>query len=146
MRGRSRSWSGANLADWQARGFVPDSRIEPGDKTDEPIRTRGWTHWHHLFTPRHLLSGLMLGDEKLSRDCLTRAVAALALCRLSITCRGYAVVRGKSPEAGCRTGRRLPNHVFYNQALNTFSTLAAVSFLHASMPVVHRRRPRQVRR
>jgi putative DNA methylase len=42
----------ANLADWQAQGFLPDSRIEPGDKTDEPIRTRGWTHWHHLFTPR----------------------------------------------------------------------------------------------
>jgi hypothetical protein len=30
-------------------------RIEPGDKTDEPIRTRGWTCWRHLFPPRHLL-------------------------------------------------------------------------------------------
>ena len=30
-------------------------RIEPGEKTDEPIRTRGWTHWHHLFNPRQLL-------------------------------------------------------------------------------------------
>ena len=26
--------------------------IEPGEKTDEPIRTRGWTHWHHLFGAR----------------------------------------------------------------------------------------------
>ena len=50
----------ANLADWQAHGLVPDSRIEPGDKTDEPIRTRGWTHWHHLFTPRHLLIGALV--------------------------------------------------------------------------------------
>ncbi len=24
-------------------------------KMTEPIRTRGWTHWHHLFTPRQLL-------------------------------------------------------------------------------------------
>lgn len=40
------------FADWQARGFIPDRRIEPGDKTDEPIRTRGWTYWHHLFHPR----------------------------------------------------------------------------------------------
>lgn len=32
-----------HLADWQAKGWVPDMRIEPGDKTDEPIRTRGWT-------------------------------------------------------------------------------------------------------
>ena len=41
--------------DWQRRGYIPSRRIEPGDKTDEPIRTRGWTHWHHLFTPRQLL-------------------------------------------------------------------------------------------
>lgn len=45
-----------NLADWQAEGLVPDMPIEHGAKTDEPIRTRGWTHWHHLFTPRQLLS------------------------------------------------------------------------------------------
>ena len=43
-----------NLADWQARGLVPDSRIEPGYNTTQPIRERGWTHWHHLFTPRPL--------------------------------------------------------------------------------------------
>ena len=41
--------------EWQARGYVPSRPITPGAKTDEPIRTRGWTHWHHLFTPRQLL-------------------------------------------------------------------------------------------
>lgn len=45
----------AHLAEWQEKGWIPDTRIEPGDKTDEPIRTRGWTHWHHLFNPRQLL-------------------------------------------------------------------------------------------
>ena len=45
---------------------MPDSRIEPGDKTDEPIRTRGWTHWHHLFTPRHLLIGALVRSEMTS--------------------------------------------------------------------------------
>lgn len=44
-----------NLAEWQAEGWVPDMRIEPGDKTDEPIRTRGWTYWHHLFNARQIL-------------------------------------------------------------------------------------------
>jgi len=44
-----------HLSEWQAAGFVPDMEIEPGNKTDEPIRTRGWTYWHHLFGPRHLL-------------------------------------------------------------------------------------------
>ncbi len=44
-----------HLKAWQEKGHVPDMVIEAGDKTDEPIRTRGWTHWHHLFNPRQLL-------------------------------------------------------------------------------------------
>jgi adenine-specific DNA methylase len=43
-----------NLARWQSDGLVPDMSIKPGEKTDEPIRARGWTHWHHLFCPRQL--------------------------------------------------------------------------------------------
>ncbi len=43
-----------HLAAWQSAGLVPDMQIEPGEKTDEPIRTRGWTHWHHLWSPRDL--------------------------------------------------------------------------------------------
>jgi adenine-specific DNA methylase/very-short-patch-repair endonuclease len=46
---------GSNLEAWQAEGLVPDMEIEAGEKTDEPIRTRGWTYWHHLFNPRQLL-------------------------------------------------------------------------------------------
>lgn len=41
--------------EWQKEGYIPSRRIEPGDKTDEPIRNRGWTHWHHLFNARQLL-------------------------------------------------------------------------------------------
>jgi len=64
-----------NLARWQDEGVVPDMPIEPGDKTDEPIRTRGWTHWHHLFGARHLLIGAYIGKKlRLARD-----GAALAL-------------------------------------------------------------------
>ena len=45
------------FADWQREGFIPSKAIpEGGVKTEEPIRTRGWTHWHHLFTPRQLLA------------------------------------------------------------------------------------------
>ncbi len=44
-----------HLADWQEKGFVPDMVIERGYNTDQPIRERGWTHWHHLFNPRQLL-------------------------------------------------------------------------------------------
>lgn len=44
-----------NLSNWQDSGLVPDMAIEPGYNTTQPIRERGWTYWHHLFGPRHLL-------------------------------------------------------------------------------------------
>ena len=48
--------------EWQEAGFIPSRPIEPGDKTDEPIRTRGWTHWHHLFNPRQLLLNGLISE------------------------------------------------------------------------------------
>ena len=44
-----------HFKDWQDKGYIPSDKIIEGDKTSEPIRTRGWTHWHHLFNPRQLL-------------------------------------------------------------------------------------------
>ena len=43
-----------NLVGWQAEGLVPDMAIEPGYNTEQPIRERGWTYWHHLFNARQL--------------------------------------------------------------------------------------------
>src|SRR5690606_13240149 len=56
-----RKWFGV----WQRKGFLPTRRIEPGAKTDEPIRTRGWTHWQHLFNPRQLLIEGLFARESL---------------------------------------------------------------------------------
>ncbi|MGH7492161.1 MAG: DNA methylase [bacterium] len=57
--------------EWQSKGYIPSQRIEPGYNTDQPIRERGWTHWHHLFTPRQLLiHGLFssyIWDERLTK-------------------------------------------------------------------------------
>jgi len=48
-----------HLADWQAKGLLPDMRIEPGSppryQGRSLITNRGWTHWHHLFNARQLL-------------------------------------------------------------------------------------------
>ena len=43
------------FVEWEENGYIPSRRIEPGEKTDEPIRTRGWAYWSHLFNPRDLL-------------------------------------------------------------------------------------------
>lgn len=53
----------ANLADWQEKGFVPDMRIEPGYNTSQPIRERGWTHWHHLFNARQILLSSLWAEK-----------------------------------------------------------------------------------
>jgi adenine-specific DNA methylase len=44
------------FAEWQREGFIPSKAIVSGYNTEQPIRERGWTHWHHLFTPRQLLT------------------------------------------------------------------------------------------
>jgi putative DNA methylase len=71
--------------DWQREGFIPSMAIpEGGDKTEEPIRTRGWTHWHHLFAPRQLLVHGLLAQELLrSSDRHVLAAAFLNLSRFS---------------------------------------------------------------
>ncbi|NJO85931.1 MAG: hypothetical protein HC818_04395 [Synechococcaceae cyanobacterium RM1_1_27] len=101
-----------NLAIWQEKGLVPDMAIEPGSKTDEPIRTRGWRYWHQLFNARqtHYLSILknrLAGDPYLRiADCKILDKAA-KLCRLR--------TRSKTDNRDIKI-----EAVFYNQALNTF--------------------------
>ncbi len=95
-----------HLADWQAKGWVPDMRIEPGAKTDEPIRTRGWTHWHHLFNPRQLLVA------GLSRKHISAELSPSFFQSLNCSSR----LCGWDPVSGGGGAIRV---VFYNQALNT---------------------------
>jgi putative DNA methylase len=109
-----------HLVEWQEKGWLPDMRIEPGEKTDEPIRTRGWTYWHHLFPARHLmLLGLIRkhGPTPNSAVMLSRILNyAGKLCIWSTSKPGSS----KAGEGG-RTGGGSDNpvNVFYNQALNT---------------------------
>jgi adenine-specific DNA methylase len=99
--------------EWQEKGYIPSRRIEPGVKTDEPIRTRGWTHWHHLFTPRQLLVHGLLSFHATSEREKARCVVGL-----------LGVGRSSNWDSRmCRwdvgVGKELVNETFYNQALNT---------------------------
>lgn len=119
-----------NLANWQADGLVPEMLITPGDKTDEPIRTRGWTHWHHLFSARQLLLLAMVGrairavpDPGIQGTLLTLFTNTLdktsKLCRWRV---GHAGRENVAPAGD------YPEQVFYNQALNVFWNYAGRSF------------------
>ncbi|HNP30678.1 MAG TPA: DUF1156 domain-containing protein [Nitrospirales bacterium] len=109
-----------NLAEWQEKGWLPDMRIEPGYNTNQPIRERGWTHWHHLFPARHLLLlGLIrkYGQDANSAMMFSRILNyAGKLCIWSTSKPGSSKV-GEGGRTG--GGSDNPVNVFYNQALNT---------------------------
>jgi putative DNA methylase len=116
-----------HFGDWRAQGVVPDNPIESGEKTDELIRTRGWTCWHHLFTPRHLLIGATVQRHlsHLSADDL-RMASALFWCRtLNYLSRLTQWRIGHTGERGTAPAADAANHVFYNQAFNTFYNYGA---------------------
>ncbi|WP_239017725.1 anti-phage-associated DUF1156 domain-containing protein [Sphingomonas aracearum] len=96
-----------NIVEWQAAGLIPDMAIEAGAKTSEPIRTRGWTHWHHLFTPRQL------HFFALCREVDSSPIGAIALAR--VLDRSSKLNRWSNNNGS--TGQ--PTNVFSNQALNT---------------------------
>ena len=98
---------GTHLAEWQEKGFIPDMVIEAGAKTDEPIRTRGWTHWHHLFNARQLhLMGVLNQYIKDTPEFIVMMPAMLNL--QSKLCAWH--------NDGSKGGLQ---NVFSNQALNT---------------------------
>lgn len=100
-----------NLARWQEEGLVPDMAIEPGYNTDQPIRERGWTYWHHLFNSREL-HYLSMVRKKL--DCRNGVFfpKVIDFCSKLV----QWIMRGPSSVGGTD----FLGHVFYNQAFNTF--------------------------
>lgn len=107
--------------EWQEKGYIPSRRIEPGYNTDQPIRERGWTHWHHLFNPRQLLT---LGYF------LKQILTSSSFTHLDTV--GAALGTGKCSDYNARLSRWHPHganekseQVFSNQALNTLFNYGA---------------------
>ena len=103
------------FAGWQREGFIPSRAIpEGGDKTEEPIRNRGWTHWHHLFTPRQLLTHGLLAEksEQLASSRAAKVGCLLGLGRMA-NWDSRLCVWDSSP------ANEKGTLVFLNQALNT---------------------------
>jgi len=123
-----------NLARWQAEGLLPDMPIEPGDKTNELIRTRGWTHWHHLFNPRQLLLQALLLKHWREQG----AAAPLGWLNLAKSADFNAkLCRWAQNQGGGLGGSK---GVFSNQALNTLYNYAArawVGFGTAAFKMAH---------
>ncbi|MDT4292343.1 anti-phage-associated DUF1156 domain-containing protein [Methylomonas sp. MO1] len=103
---------------WQEKGYLPSREIERGgDKTEEPIRTRGWTHWHHLFTPRQLLMHGLFAECFLHLNGTDKVMSAV-LC-LSIGAAIDRQARLCGLDSHVSKGPGSTRNVFFNQALNT---------------------------
>ena len=92
-----------HLAEWQEKGIIPDMKIEKGYNTDQPIRERGWTYWHHLFNPRQLL---MNGIINSNTSAYSKSFATKVINYDSKLCVWHKL-------------REDAEHTFLNQALNT---------------------------
>lgn len=111
-----------NLSEWQKKGFVPDMEIEAGAKTDEPIRTRGWKYWHHMFSPRQLLVAALVKEKILEQSIDVQPALNLSLAKMidwsSKLCR-----------YGTGAARESITQTFYNQAYNTNYSYGVRSFV-----------------
>lgn len=111
--------------EWQEKGYIPSRKIDRGYNTDQPIRERGWTFWHHLFNPRQLLIHGMFNKYLRIKDypvgvksCLLLGIGKLANWNSRLTFWDISA----ASEKGSQT--------FSNQALNTlfnYSTRGSLS-------------------
>jgi adenine-specific DNA methylase len=109
---------------WQKQGFIPSRKIEPGYNTTQPIRERGWTHWHHLFNPRQLLVNGLLAHEAYSKDLdlPTRTALLLGVGR----CADW---NSRLCRWGTGAARESIAQTFSNQALDTLFTYASKAYI-----------------
>ncbi len=112
-----------NLSHWQAEGLVPDMPIEPGYNTDQPIRERGWTYWHHLSNPRQILLFALLHKHSISSPASSLQIAK-GLDRSSRLCRWHPSSPGRPGVAP--SGDKI-EQVFDNQAFNVQSNFGCRS-------------------
>jgi len=112
--------------DWQREGFIPSKAIVSGYNTDQPIRERGWTHWHHLFTPRQLLAyGTYLTGLRKSHS--IEAAVNLSL-KLATQTNWNSRLNIWNANLGKGSGVGYSEQTFANQALNTLYNYGTRSF------------------
>lgn len=130
---------GAVFTQWQTAGWIPNWRIEPGEKTDEPIRTRGWVYWHQLFTPRQLLVGAKYSS--LIGQTANRVRTALSL-NIGIYANYCSRLARWNSAAGKGSGAT--EKTYYNQALNTLYDYANRSWKSLEDALVSNFEPRKI--
>ncbi len=111
-----------NLVDWQEQGLVPSMEIESGMETERLYKERGWTHWHHLFNGRQLLTiSKLIKTNKSSNNKLLKVIGLLGVHRC-IDWNSRLCIWNIG--AGVETNQ----NTYTTQALNTLFNYGARSF------------------
>lgn len=105
--------------EWQQEGHIPSMKIEEGEKTTEPIRTRGWTYWHHLFNPRQLLMN-GLTSSNIIKDNISTIEIIGGILGLSRCADWNSKLSRWNPQGANEKSEQ----TFSNQALNTLFNYA----------------------
>lgn len=103
--------------EWQAKGYIPSSKIEEGYNTSQPIRERGWQYWHQLFNPRQLLINGLFYEIV---DLLKNSINEFAIGALSVN----GLANRNSKLIIWNSGADKSEQTFANQALNTLYNFA----------------------
>ena len=100
------------FTEWQSKGYIPSRKIEDGAETTRLKRERGWSYWHHLFTPRQLLVAGLLQELSVHQDQHAVVVSYLGIAKI-------ADWNSKLCAWMQHAGNLKGDHTFVNQALNT---------------------------
>jgi putative DNA methylase len=116
---------GERFSYWQDCGFIPTKRLlKGGDKTDEPIRTRGWNYWHQLFTARQLLMYGLYQSKCIEIPNLQAKVAAQLKLGIQINWNSKLCIWNADKSKGPGSTEQ----TFANQALNPLLNYGTRSF------------------
>ncbi|AGX86972.1 anti-phage-associated DUF1156 domain-containing protein [Candidatus Symbiobacter mobilis] len=113
------------FANWQREGFIPSRAIPAsGAETDRLFRERGWTHWHHLFTPRQLLMHGLFLELALDQAEQSKKFHVACLIGVAASSDWSSKLCRWTPQLARSGGIGASVQTFYNQALNTLFTWA----------------------
>lgn len=117
----------ARFKEWQREGYVPTKAIpERGAETDRLFRERGWTHWHHLFTPRQLLA---YGCYMSGIQSVNTKEASVNLClKIATQTNWNSKLNVWNANLGKGGGAGYSEQTFANQALNCLYNFGTRSF------------------
>ena len=125
---------------WQDKGYIPNLAIEPGEKTTDPMRERGWGYWHQLFSPRQLLLNGLIAKECIEYSSKEIGDITYLITFSSLPQKNSKLCRWRS-DKNKSGGIGAVEDTFSNQALNTIynpparATLLMKDIIEKKLPI-----------